>query len=141
MRGSPRMPERARGAAAEPVAEAPPPGASQGVAGAARRKSAGAVREGTACGATGGTVAGSVDTLPAAAFEDELEREDVLIELALRRGVAEEAILQGFFSAATAREDRELRFEDAPRLFREELGEDDLPSEIVSQIHLRRNSS
>ena len=60
--------------------------------------------------------------------------EDARLEEALHRGVAEEALLGGFFGAAA--EADEVSAATAPHLFSEELGEADLPSEEIERTYL-----
>mmetsp|Transcript_10840 Transcript_10840/g.34887 ORF Transcript_10840/g.34887 Transcript_10840/m.34887 type:complete len:510 (-) Transcript_10840:363-1892(-) len=56
------------------------------------------------------------------------------VEEALRRGVPDEAIVQGFFDSVPLSQDREVSAADAPHLFQETLCEADLPDSAVRRF-------
>jgi len=63
------------------------------------------------------------------------------IKRALQRGVAEEVVLQGYFHATPHEHDRDVDAITAPHLFAEDLGEGDLPSEVIAKEYLLERSS
>jgi hypothetical protein len=59
------------------------------------------------------------------------DEESRRVEEALRRGVPDEAIVQGYFDSVPGFQDREISTADAPHLFEERLCEADLPESAV----------
>jgi len=65
-----------------------------------------------------------------------LDIESRRLEAALRRGVPEEALLQGHFEAVPLAQDKEVSEAEAPHLFSEELSERDM-LETAASVYLR----